>query len=244
VGQGTERIEETLGGIFPGVPLVRIDRDNTRRKGELDAAMERIHSGEVRILVGTQMLTKGHHFPDVTLVIVMNADQGLFSTDFRASERLAQSIIQVAGRAGRASRPGEVLIQTEYPDHPLLQQLLAGGYGAFSTAALQEREAAGWPPFSRLALIRAEATTEDPPMRFLAAARRIATAAKGKVSLLGPAPAPMQRRGDRFRAQLLLQAATPSQLQTFLSAWITQLDDLPESRKVRWSVDVDPLELF
>ncbi|MEQ1581883.1 MAG: primosomal protein N' [Steroidobacteraceae bacterium] len=244
VGQGTERIEETLGNIFPGVPLVRIDRDNTRRKGELDAAMERIHSGEVRILVGTQMLTKGHHFPDVTLVIVMNADQGLFSTDFRASERLAQSIIQVAGRAGRASRPGEVLIQTEYPDHPLLQQLLSGGYGAFATAALQERESAGWPPFSRLALIRAEATTEDPPMRFLAAARRMAKPAHGKLSLLGPAPAPMQRRGDRFRAQLLLQAATPSRLQTFLAAWITELDDLPESRKVRWSVDVDPLELF
>jgi primosomal protein N' (replication factor Y) (superfamily II helicase) len=244
VGQGTERIEETLGNIFPDVPLVRIDRDNTRRKGELDAAMERIHSGAVRILVGTQMLTKGHHFPDVTLVIVMNADQGLFSTDFRASERLAQSIIQVAGRAGRASRPGEVLIQTEYPDHPLLQQLLAGGYGAFATAALREREAAGWPPFSRLALIRAEATTEDPPMHFLATARRIAKSTRAQVSLLGPAPAPMQRRGDRFRAQLLLQAVAPSQLQTFLAGWISQLDDLPESRKVRWSVDVDPLELF
>ena len=244
VGQGTERIEESLGGIFPGVPLVRIDRDNTRLKGQLDAAIERVHSGAARILVGTQMLTKGHHFPDVTLVIVMNADQGLFSTDFRASERLAQSIIQVAGRAGRASRPGEVLIQTEYPDHPLLQQLLSGGYGAFATAALQERESAGWPPFSRLALVRAEAATEDPPMRFLAAARRIASPARGKVSLLGPAPAPMQRRGDRFRAQLLLQAATPAPLQAFLAAWIAQLDDLPESRKVRWSVDVDPLELF
>jgi primosomal protein N' (replication factor Y) (superfamily II helicase) len=244
VGQGTERIEETLGDLFPGVPLVRIDRDNIRRKGELDAAMERIHSGAVRLLVGTQMLTKGHHFPDVTLVIVMNADQGLFSTDFRASERLAQTIIQVAGRAGRAARPGEVLIQSEYPEHPLLQQLLTGGYPAFAAAALQERELAGWPPFSRLALLRADAATEQPPLSFLATARALAHSSSRALTVLGPAPAPMQRRGDRFRAQLLLQAATPAVLQSFLASWIPCLDELPEARKVRWSVDVDPLELF
>jgi len=223
---------------------VRIDRDNTRRKGELDAAMERIRNGEARLLVGTQMLTKGHHFPDVTLVIVLNADHGLFSTDFRASERLAQSIIQVAGRAGRATRPGEVLIQTEYPEHPLLQQLLSGGYGAFAAAALKERESAGWPPFSRLALVRAEAQAEFPPMRFLGAALQAARDCPGKVSLLGPAPAPMQRRGDHYRAQLLLQAAAPSQLQAFLASWIPRLDELPEARKVRWTVDVDPAELL
>lgn len=241
VGQGTERIEETLGEVFPGVAALRIDRDNIRRKGELDAAMARIHSGEVRLLIGTQMLTKGHHFPEVSLVVVLNADQGLFSTDFRASERLAQTIIQVAGRAGRAERAGEVLIQSEYPEHPLLRQLLDGGYGAFAAAALREREQAGWPPYSRLALLRADAATEDPPFRFLAAARALAS---GPVTLLGPAAAPMQRREGRFRAQLLLQASGPAPLQQFLSGWIPRLDGLLEARKVRWSIDVDPLELF
>ena len=128
VGQGTERIEETIERIFPDAPLARIDRDSMRRKGELEATLARVDRNEVRILVGTQMLTKGHHFPRVTLVVVLNADQGLFSTDFRASERLAQTIVQVAGRAGRAERSGEVLIQTEYPEHPLLTLLLSGGY--------------------------------------------------------------------------------------------------------------------
>ncbi len=241
VGQGTERIEETLGEVFPGVAALRIDRDNIRRKGELDAAMTRIHSGAVRLLIGTQMLTKGHHFPEVSLVVVLNADQGLFSTDFRASERLAQTIIQVAGRAGRAERAGEVLIQSEYPEHPLLLQLLEGGYGAFAAAALREREQAGWPPYSRLALLRADAATEDPPFRFLAAARALAS---GPISLLGPAAAPMQRREGRYRAQLLLQASGPGPLQQVLSGWIPRLDELPEARKVRWSIDVDPLELF
>lgn len=245
VGQGTERIEETLAGIFPGVPQARIDRDSIRRKGDLEAAMERIRSGEARLLIGTQMLAKGHHFPDVSLVVVVNADQGLFGTDFRASERLAQAIVQVAGRAGRAERPGEVLIQTEYPQHPLLQQLLTGGYPGFAAAALQEREQAGWPPHSRLVLVRAEAATESFPLRFLATAGGLAgKMAGGRVTVLGPAPAPMQRRDGRFRAQLLLQARTSSPLQQLLARWIPRLEELPESRKVRWSIDVDPLELF
>ncbi len=157
VGQGTERIEDALDEFFPGVPVVRIDRDTVRSRGEIEAALERVHGGDARILVGTQMLTKGHDFPDVTLVVVLNADQGLFGTDFRSSERLAQSIVQVAGRAGRASRPGEVLIQTACPDHPLLTRLLAGGYEDFATGALEERAAARWPPFSHLAVLRAEA---------------------------------------------------------------------------------------
>ena len=142
-------------------PLARIDRDSMRRKGELEATLARVDSKEIRILVGTQMLTKGHDFPNVTLVVVLNADQGLFSTDFRASERLAQTIVQVAGRAGRAERPGEVLIQTEYPEHPLLTLLLHGGYEAFAAGALQEREQSGWPPFARIALLRAEAATAN-----------------------------------------------------------------------------------
>lgn len=245
VGQGTERIEETIERIFPDAPLARIDRDSMRRKGELEATLARVDRNEIRILVGTQMLTKGHHFPRVTLVVVLNADQGLFSTDFRASERLAQTIVQVAGRAGRAERRGEVLIQTEYPDHPLLSLLLDGGYDAFAVGALTEREQAGWPPYTRIALLRAEAAQPGEPMQFLRAALSAARdhAIRG-VKLLGPAPAPMERRAGRYRAQLLLHAATHGPLQRLMSAWIPQLEAMTEARKVRWSIDVDPAEMF
>jgi primosomal protein N' (replication factor Y) len=216
-----------------------------RRKGELEATLESVNRNEIRILVGTQMLTKGHHFPNVTLVVVLNADQGLFSTDFRASERLAQTIVQVAGRAGRAQHAGEVLIQTEYPEHHLLQLLLKGGYSAFAEGALAEREHSHWPPFARIALLRAEAADLAAPMRFLQAAADIAAAhgLRG-VRLLGPAPAPMERRAGRYRAQLLLHAATHQPLQRLLSSWIPALETSAESKRVRWSIDVDPIELF
>lgn len=245
VGQGTERIEETVERLFPEYALARIDRDSMRRKGELEATLAQVDRNEVRILVGTQMLTKGHHFPNVTLVVVLNADQGLFSTDFRASERLAQTIVQVAGRAGRAEAPGEVLIQTEYPDHSLLNLLLRGGYEAFAAGALQEREQTGWPPYSRLALLRAEATHRSDPAQFLRSAMDVARqqGLRG-IKLWGPAPAPMERRAGRHRAQLLLHAATHAPLQRLMSAWIPALESLPEARKVRWSIDVDPAELF
>jgi len=248
VGQGTERIEDTLEQIYPDAPLARLDRDSVSRKGELDATLARVQSGEVKILVGTQMLSKGHHFPNVTLVVILDADQGLFSTDFRASERLAQSILQVSGRAGRGDRPGEVLIQTEYPDHPLLLRLLADGYDGFAAAALEEREQAHWPPFSRIALVRAEASDLSSAVRFLDHAKRLAlklVAEKHKkVRVLGPAPAPMTRRAGMHRAQLLLQAATPGPLQTILAALVLALEALPEAKRVRWSIDVDPIELF
>jgi primosomal protein N' (replication factor Y) (superfamily II helicase) len=244
VGQGTERIEEAVRQLFPDAPLARIDRDAIRRRGELEATLARVDSKEVRILVGTQMLTKGHDFPNVTLVVVLNADQGLFSTDFRAGERLAQTIVQVAGRAGRAERPGEVLIQTEYPEHPLLGLLLAGGYEAFAAGALQEREQSEWPPFARIALLRAEAATALAPMKFLRAALDIARDQQMRgVQLLGPAPAPMERRAGRYRAQLLLHAGTHSPLQKFMSTWLPTLETLPEARRVRWSIDVDALDL-
>ena len=245
VGQGTERIEETIEQLFPESPLARIDRDSMRRKGELEATLARVDRNEIRILVGTQMLTKGHHFPNVTLVVVLNADQGLFSTDFRASERLAQTIVQVAGRAGRAERAGEVLIQTEYPDHPLLTLLLLGGYDAFAAGALREREQSGWPPYTRIALLRAEATQPEAPRRFLQAALSAAREQSVRgVKLLGPAPAPMERRAGRHRAQLLLHAASHQPLQRLLGTWIPALEALPEARHVRWSIDVDPAELF
>ena len=245
VGQGTERMEETLARLFPDVPLERIDRDAVRRRGALEEALDRVTRGEVRLLIGTQMLTKGHHFPDVSLVVVLNADQGLFGTDFRASERLAQTIVQVAGRAGRAERPGEVLIQTEYPEHPLLAQLVAGGYDAFASAALEERRQARWPPFARVAVLRAEAARRETPLEFLERAREIAESlATSGVEVLGPAAAPMERRAGHYRAQLLLHAATHSPLQRLFSRWLPAIEELPEARKVRWSLDVDPLELF
>jgi len=245
VGQGTERIEETLARIFPDVPLARIDRDAVRRRGALEAALDRVTSGEVKLLVGTQMLTKGHHFPDVSLVVVLNADQGLFGTDFRASERLAQTIVQVAGRAGRAERPGEVLIQTEYPEHPLLAQLVTGGYDAFASAALEERQQARWPPFARVAVLRAEAAQREAPIAFLDRARELAESMlTAGVEVLGPAAAPMERRAGHYRAQLLLHAPTHSPLQRLFGRWLPAVEELPEARKVRWSLDVDPLELF
>ena len=242
VGQGTERIEDGLDELFPGRPVVRIDRDTIQGRGEIEQALERVQSGEARILVGTQMLTKGHDFPDVTLVVVLNADQGLFGTDFRASERLAQSIVQVAGRAGRASRPGEVYIQSACPEHPLLQRLVTEGYEGFAQSALAERAAAGWPPYARLALLRADAPERTDALGFLEAARRAAPT-EYPVRLLGPVASVMERRAGRYRAQLLVESVQRAALHQFLTHWLIQVEKLPEGRKVRWSVDVDPLEV-
>jgi primosomal protein N' (replication factor Y) len=201
-------------------------------------------SGEARILVGTQMVTKGHDFPNVTLVVVLNADQGLFSTDFRAPERLAQTIVQVAGRAGRGARPGEVLIQTEFPDHPLLQSLLAAGYEGFARAALEERSQAAWPPFSRLAALRDSARSADAALAFLSEARRLARRPPAGVRLLGPVPAAMAKRAGRYHAQLLLESPERARLHAFLDGWLPEVEQLKSARAVRWSLDVDPIELF
>ena len=248
VGQGTERVEETLGETFPGVSIARLDRDVVRHSDELEAVMTRVASGAARILVGTQMVAKGHDFPAVTLAVVLNADQGLFNTDFRAAERLAQTIVQVAGRAGRGERGGLVLIQTEYPEHPLLTSLLDGGYDAFAKTALEERRAAGWPPFARLAALRASALQAAHAIAFLEAARAIAAESmrrgEAPVRLLGPAPAAMARRADRHHAQLLIESTERSALHRFLAAWLPQIETLPAARRVRYALDVDPLELF
>ncbi len=243
VGQGTERIEETLTRLFPGIECVRLDRDVIRRPGELERAMHRIASGAGRIVVGTQMVTKGHDFRDVTLVVVLNADQGLFSADFRAAERLAQTIVQVAGRSGRGERPGEVLLQTEFPGHPLLTSLLAEGYEGFARTALAERRQAAWPPFSRLAAVRASAPAAEPALAFLSEARALAGAAR-EVRLLGPVPAAMARRAGRHHAQLLIESRTRAGLHLFLDAWLARIQSLPSARRVRWTLDVDPIELF
>jgi primosomal protein N' (replication factor Y) len=244
VGQGTERIEEALAAMFPGVSIARLDRDVVRKRGDMEAVVRRMASGEARILVGTQMVTKGHDFPNLTLVVVLNADQGLFSTDFRAPERLAQTIVQVAGRAGRGSRAGEVMIQTEFPDHPLLQNLLAAGYDGFAHVALEERLAASWPPFSRLAALRDSAKTREAALAFLSEARALAPRRLNGVRLLGPVPAAMARRAGRYHAQLLIESAERTRLHGFLDAWLPQVEALRSARAVRWSLDVDPLELF
>jgi primosomal protein N' (replication factor Y) len=206
--------------------------------------LERVHSGEARILVGTQMLTKGHHFPQVSLVVILDADQGLFASDFRATERLAQTITQVAGRAGRGSRAGEVLIQTEFPEHPLLHRLLSEGYEGFAQSALEERREAGWPPYSRLALLRAEAKDSSGLDAFLRAAADAGRAqAATMVKVLGPASALLARRADHFRAHLLIETAARASLQRFLKEWLPLVENTPGPPGLRWSIDVDPLEV-
>ena len=243
VGRGTERFEEALSEQFPGEPVVRIDRDTTRHKGALEALLEDIHSGQGRILLGTQMLAKGHHFPNVTLVAILDADQGLFSTDFRASERMAQLIVQVAGRAGRSVRTGEVLIQTHTPDHPLLQHLIYRGYDDFALAALTERAEAVLPPFAWLALLRAEAVTPGASFTFLNAAHALLAPTDG-VQVFAPVAAPMERRAGHHRAQLLLHASQRTQLHRLLALWLPRIEQLKEGRKVRWSLDVDPQDMY
>ena len=244
VGEGTERVEAALTQIFPSAPLVRIDRDVIRRRGDMEQALAAVADGRARILLGTQMLAKGHDFPDVTLVVVLAADQGLFGADFRASERLAQQIVQVAGRAGRGDRAGEVLIQTSYPEHPLLKCLITAGYDGFAGLALEERRAARWPPFAHLALLRADAPSRAEVHGFLESAASVASVAqRGAIQILGPAPAALARRAGRHRAQLLVESTARGALQSFLSGWVEAIATLKPPRALRWSLDVDPAEV-
>lgn len=242
-GQGTERIESALQELFPGYNTVRIDRDSTRRKDAFKNLLQEVHSGKANILVGTQMLAKGHHFPNVTLVGILEADQGFYSSDFRGAERISQMILQVAGRAGRAEKPGEVLIQTHHPEQPLLSYLQRHDYPALAQSLLEERQAAGWPPYSHLALVRAEAPDAGSPMNFLFEAKQKAVASDD-LFILGPQPAPMEKRAGRYRAQLLVQASDRQTLQHFLNAWLVELEGLKSTRKVRWSIDVDPQDTY
>jgi len=243
IGQGTERIEDSLRELFPDLGIIRVDRDSTRKRGAMDAMLEAVHSGEAQILLGTQMLAKGHDFPKVTLVGVLSADQGLFSIDYRASERMAQLIVQVAGRAGRAEHPGKVLVQTWHPEHPLLQTLVSRGYESFAEEALAERKEAALPPFARLALLRAEAPDSEAPLNFLSETVQQAPQLEG-ISLLGPVPAPMERRAGRYRAHLLVQAEDRQQLRHLLNHWLPRIEQLKNARKVRWSLDVDPVDML
>ncbi len=242
-GLGTERIEEALTALFPAVPVIRIDRETTRHRDGVDELLGRLAPDQPGLLVGTQMLAKGHDLPNLTTVAILGVDDGLFSVDFRASERLCQLVTQVAGRAGRARKPGAVWLQTHHPDHPLLRCLMRNGYAVAAQILLAERREAELPPYAHMALLRAEAPLQAPVDAFLRQAFVLAETPHG-VTLLGPMPAPMPRRAGRFRGQLLLSAGERGALQTFLGTWLVRVRDSAEARRARWSIDVDPIDLY
>lgn len=243
VGAGTQRVTEELTALFPTARIARLDRDSTSRKGALADVLANVEQGDTQILVGTQMLTKGHDFPRVTLVGILSADQGLLGTDFRSSERLAQTLLQVAGRAGRREQPGEVLIQTHYPTHPLLSCLIQHDYTAFAELALEERQQTSWPPFAHLIVWRAQAAARAPAIQFLQRVAGNAIREAGPVTILGPAPAAMERRGGKYRAQLLFHCSRRAPLHELVRRLLGVARTWPETRRVRWSIDVDPAEL-
>ena len=241
-GQGTERLEEALGAQFPNVPVLRIDRETTRRRDAFEQILDGLRDDAPAILVGTQMLAKGHDLPNLTLVAIVGVDEGLHSVDFRANERLAQLVVQVAGRAGRARKPGRVLLQTHHPDHPLLRGLLAQGYGAAAKELLAERKLSMLPPYSHQVLLRAEAHQRAHVDTFLAEARD-ALPGEG-LQIAGPMPAPMPLRAGKHRGQLLIEADSRAVLHSALRPWQRALASMPSGRKVRWSLDVDPVDLY
>jgi len=241
VGHGTQRVEEALARLLPQTRILRIDRDTTRQRRAWRTMRQRIQERDVDILVGTQILAKGHDFPHLNLVGVLNADSQLYSSDFRAAERLFALLTQVAGRAGRGGIQGEVLIQTEFPHHPLYAALRSQDYRAFAEDALAERRQAGFPPFVHQALLRAEAPRLATALEFLGEAARRARALDEHVTAYDPVPAALPRRAGRERAQLLVQAASRQRLRDFLGAWHDALAHSLTTR-ARWSIDVDPLE--
>ena len=244
LGQGSQRIEDSLKKHFPNEQILRIDSDSTQQKNSLDEALEKAKTGKAKILVGTQMLSKGHHFSSLSLVVVVNADQGLFSNDFRGSERLAQNIIQVAGRAGREKKKGQVIIQTEYPDHPFWPLLFQGGYKEIVEMTLMDRKSANWPPYSFIVLIRAQSHRKKYTWSFLEEAKKILISQKPNFSILGPVSAPMEKKASHYRGQLLLQSEGRKSLNQTLKMFIDEIERKKFIRRVKWSIDVDPIELF
>lgn len=244
IGHGTERLAETLAEQLPGARVLRIDRDSTRARGAMDRMVAQVHAGQADILIGTQMLAKGHHFPALTLVGIVDADRGLFSTDFRAAERMAQLFVQVSGRAGRGDQAGRVLIQTHHPDHPLLRSLVEQGYDRFAQLALTERVQAQLPPYSFLAVLRAEHYQPGPAQRFLEQARAALGTGTRDVQVFGPLPSALERRAGRYRFMLVVQAERRAQLARALPGWLQTLEALPAGNRVRWSLDVDPQDML
>ena len=244
VGHGTQRLDQTLTEHFPDARILRIDRDSTRRKGSMERMIKEITTGKADILIGTQMLAKGHHFPRLTLVGIIDADAGLLSTDFRASERLAQLIVQVSGRAGREDRPGVVFIQTHFPEHPLLQTLVAQGYDQFAGLLLAERKKAQLPPYSYLALLGAEAAGREAAEKFLHEARNRLKQYSADLRIFGPVNAPIEKRRGRYRNQLLIQSANRNVLRKAMAQWCWLLESIPGANRTRWSLDIDPQDML
>lgn len=247
VGEGTQRVEDALALRFPEARLLRIDRDSTSRKGELARLLEQARNAEADILLGTQLITKGHDFPNVAMVGILDADQGLYSTDFRASETLFQQILQVAGRAGRRDDVGRVFIQTHFPDHPFFDYVRHHDFSGFAETTMRERESAQYPPFGYFALLRCESTHQAKALQFLRRAKHDMVASEG-VRIMDAIPAPMERRAGKYRAQLLLCAEQRSNLNATLTHWLHYLsvdkDAKKMSNSVRWSLDIDPLDHY
>jgi primosomal protein N' (replication factor Y) len=256
LGEGTQRIAETLETLFPNTPLFRIDRDNVKNKHQLEEQLDNIHAHPSAILVGTQMLAKGHHFPNVTLVVILGVDNGLMSNDFHALERTAQLILKVSGRAGREDKPGTVLLQTLQPEHPQWQLLTQQPYGVFLTALLKERQQFHLPPFAYMALFRAEAKQMQKASQCLTIIQGLLRTAldpalksrddekKNRVVVYDPIPAPMQRKAGFYHMQLLIQASSRQALQKLLKTILPKLTNNKALQCARWTVDVDPIDLF
>jgi len=246
VGHGTQRVEEALRELLPQARIARIDRDSTRRRGAASAALAAVHAGEVDVLVGTQMIAKGHDFQRVTLVLVLNADAQLVSHDFRAAERLFATLLQVVGRAGRAGAASVALIQTRYPQHPLYRALQTLDYAGFAAQQLEERRRAHMPPFVHQALLSAEARSMDRALEFLRAVRSRAGSFAGaeRVQRYDVVPMTIARRADLDRAQMLFESTSRSALRALLAKCLPEIRlDRELARGVRWQIDVDPLEI-
>ena len=242
VGLGTQRVEDSVQTLFPAAKVLRLDRDSVSKKGAFEEKLAEIRDGSVDIILGTQMLTKGHDFPNVTLVGVLNADQGLYSTDFRGPEKMFQQILQVAGRAGR-HRPGTVLIQTSFSEHPIFAQLIAQDYCAFAHESLVDRKLFSYPPFSNIVLLRAESAIAQEGLNFLRWCRQQCPQVND-VAISDPVAAPMEKRAGRFRAQLLFKSASRSQLHRILEQLVQQISQSKQQYRVRWSLDVDPIDMI
>ena len=243
LGEGTQRIENRLKEIFPDIAMVRIDRDSTRRKNTLQDKLDDIRKGKYQIIVGTQMLTKGHDFPDVTLVGILNVDHGLLSSDFRATERLAQLIVQVSGRAGRSINKGKVLLQTYQPEHPLLDCLLARGYRDFSEEVLKQRKSCALPPYTFMLLIRARAHQQNLTYQFLRDIKSsMLRSGSSRLNLFGPIPASLERKAGMYQSQLVVIASNRGAIQRRLAGWAEVIQQHPLAKRVRWNIEVDPLE--
>lgn len=244
IGLGTQRLEETLTNYFKDVPIIRVDRDSTRKKSAMQDLLTQIHKQKSAILVGTQMLAKGHHFPNVTLVGIIDADSGLFSADFRAAEQMGQLLLQVSGRAGREEKAGVVMIQTRHPDNAILQTLTQQGYATFAKNLLIEREQILLPPYSHFAIFRAEAYAEQQANHFLVTVKNLCDGVTNAIKTMGPVSALMSKRKGLHCQQLLIKAEQRGALQRVLQRVLPTLDGLKEAKSVKWILDVDPMDVL